>query len=125
MVTRFVPKGEKELSSSHILDYQRFFLGDTRKSNIINGKLIDFGAVYLNYSSKEEEQIAKKILPLIKKGDLKKIKEMLDKNKHSVKIRDFIANYLGNSNLYRSNGERFTPEQITALKFLEQYDFSI
>lgn len=97
MLTSWVKSEGKErnfidLFDALYLEYKKFTLKD-KGQNTIQNRLVDFGAISLSYENFRQQDFAKKLIPLIKKGDEKeilKLKEKYADDKDFIKASQII-----------------------------------
>lgn len=64
------------------LYWGRFNFHDSHRDNFINGKVIDFGAIWHTFSSPKAQKMAKEFFTLISRGDTEAVKEF--RQEHEV-----------------------------------------
>lgn len=121
--------------------YKKFYIGDSqKKGNIIDGKITDFGGISYNFKNQAQQDFAKKLFPLIVKGDSEEILKMKEKYANNKDFNELLAgiirfksNNLKNPITFaiKANQGFFTKEEIAAYKALgmdfsviENYDYS-
>ena len=99
MLSEFVKSGKKsfsllpEYTPREDFIYSRFVYGDRLKfGNILDGKLLDFGDISYKFPNKEQADIAKKIFPLICKGDTKKLIDIKKQYKDNPDFEAVVKN---------------------------------
>ena len=79
----------EEMKPFEELAYRKFACGDNLTyGNIINGKIVDFGNISRTFKNKQQELFAKKLFPLIIKGDKDGISKLIIQNRGNT---DFAA----------------------------------
>lgn len=82
MLTKFVEPDNKKYPPLTPFDYSRFLYMDANRNkgeNFIGGRLIDYGDIRQKFPNKKQQQMAKQLLPLIKKKDIEGIRALNDK----------------------------------------------
>ena len=82
MLTKFVEPDNKKYPPLTPFDYSRFLYMDANRNrgeNFIGGRLIDYGDIRQKFPNHEQQQMAKQLLPFIKKKDIEGIKSLNDK----------------------------------------------
>ena len=82
MLTKFVEPDNKNYPPLTPFDYSRFLYIDANRNkgeNFIGSRLIDYGDIRKKYLTFQEQQMAKQLLPLMKKKDIAGISALNDK----------------------------------------------
>ncbi len=137
MLSQFVQNRNKKSGINEKIGqwvYKKFHFGDiSKKGNVINGKITDFGAVSYTFNNPIHQKIAKELYPLILNGDNEAIIKLKKKYSNDENFKKFIEGILRipqkilkNPILFAnkvSNGF-FQKAEITAFKVLG-LDFSV
>lgn len=81
MLTEYVTPKIAGNSHNHwaLWDCSRFYNGDYKGDNIINGKIIDYGGIHYNFENLNQKAYAKELFPLIQGGKAKEVSKLIRK----------------------------------------------
>lgn len=143
MLSEFVQKENKPTIKEKLKRwiYKKFDFGDTQKEgNLINGKITDFGAISYNFENQEQQKFAKKLYPLMVKGDSKAILDMKEKYADNENFKALTERLKKRAQIHfkspmnfamQVSYGRYTKEEIAASRaigvdfgIIENYDYS-
>lgn len=96
MLTEFVKpnRWRTECGNIFLNLYKRFTCRDAHTpGNIISGKMVDFGYVENAFENFRQQQMAKKLCSLIKKGDIRGINKMKRQYRNNLYFEDLLSLY--------------------------------
>ena len=73
------------------LIYRKFDFSDDHGENFVNNKLVDFGLINLMYSNRAMQNFAKKLLPLIKNGNVEAINQMKKTYQDNIDFKETLS----------------------------------
>ena len=126
IVSEFVHKTKKKTSCPQgepsLFEYRRFDTQDAYYDrNNLNGKIFDFGYILKTFSNKKAEKIAKEMLPLIAKGDVKGVKKLIEQYKGTSGYSEVIENIMQRFQLEEIRPTIvLSPEQMKIKTLLEK-----
>lgn len=137
MVTKFIKtdksKQEPLYEKPDSWKYRRFHNGDgDTPGNVINGAITDFGAISYEYNGVFQQDLAKKLFPLMRNGDVKGITDMrteYDENPDFENLKHKKTHFLQRkidglyAFLIELTGGRYSKKEIEAYRALG-VDFS-
>ena len=123
LLTKFVEKDNKKYPEPDFYDYSRFLYIDARRNdgkNYIAGRLVDYGDVRPKFSIYEEQKIAKRLYPHIKKKDadgIVQLAQQYEGNEHwnslCKKTTFFIRNIINQPEYFaQSCAKKLTKDDI-------------
>ena len=96
LVTEFVHgKAEEIIPPPGRYEYRRFWTPDAyRGYNTINGKLLDFGGIYKNFSNKKAEKMAKTLSRAILRGEVNTAVNLIRTKGNTPEYKEVVRKFL-------------------------------